>query len=346
MLPPLTTGPLVLTSTALATVCGAGVPLRAVLAVLAAPMTFLLAGAPFFFSFGRRAFFGDVDPFHRWSRSSILFGWLTSGARDERAGIGGGELPGVSGADHAVDRFDSAPAAGGSPGWHPADIPIDFRVCRTGINRPAGAGGAARLFALRSRCALRGTTGGQSVSAGAGAGTPVGNRSGGARLRRWRRAVTTANCGFWRRGAPCPGYGWRQDWGWSGWSAQSVVYWRASCHDRASFGDPRAGISLSRRDCRFTRPRSDDRARPKTGCSGFQRLRQNHFAVAPQRYLCCCTSTVLCDLLGAKFCSMAGQPPTTTAPSTLGGGGSVWCCKNRTINCLPQPSNRMSRLGR
>ncbi|HRD64822.1 MAG TPA: cobalt ECF transporter T component CbiQ [Candidatus Competibacter sp.] len=47
MLPPLTTGPLVLTSTALATVCGAGVPLRAVLAVLAAPMTFLLAGAPF-----------------------------------------------------------------------------------------------------------------------------------------------------------------------------------------------------------------------------------------------------------------------------------------------------------
>ncbi|HHW75712.1 MAG TPA: cobalt ECF transporter T component CbiQ [Xanthomonadaceae bacterium] len=47
LLPPLTTGPLVLVGTALATVGGAGVPLRAFLAMLAAPAAFLLAGAPF-----------------------------------------------------------------------------------------------------------------------------------------------------------------------------------------------------------------------------------------------------------------------------------------------------------
>ena len=47
LLPPLTTGPLVLVGTALATVYGAGVPLRAFLAMLAAPAAFLLAGAPF-----------------------------------------------------------------------------------------------------------------------------------------------------------------------------------------------------------------------------------------------------------------------------------------------------------
>jgi cobalt/nickel transport system permease protein len=47
MLPPLTAGPLVLAGTALATVRGAGVPLKALLSVLAAPAAFLLAGAPF-----------------------------------------------------------------------------------------------------------------------------------------------------------------------------------------------------------------------------------------------------------------------------------------------------------
>ena len=46
-LPSLTTGPLVLASTTLATVCGARVPLKALLSVLAAPAAFLLAGAPF-----------------------------------------------------------------------------------------------------------------------------------------------------------------------------------------------------------------------------------------------------------------------------------------------------------
>lgn len=46
-LPPLTTGPLVLAGTTLATVGGAGVPLRALLNVLAAPAAFLLAGTPF-----------------------------------------------------------------------------------------------------------------------------------------------------------------------------------------------------------------------------------------------------------------------------------------------------------
>lgn len=46
-LPPLTTGPLVLTGTTLATVYGAGVPPRALLAVLAVPLAFLLAGTPF-----------------------------------------------------------------------------------------------------------------------------------------------------------------------------------------------------------------------------------------------------------------------------------------------------------
>jgi cobalt/nickel transport system permease protein len=46
-LPPLTTAPLALAGAALATVRGAGVPLRALLAVMAAPLAFLLAGAPF-----------------------------------------------------------------------------------------------------------------------------------------------------------------------------------------------------------------------------------------------------------------------------------------------------------
>lgn len=47
LLPPLTTGPLVLAGTALATVRGAGVPLKTLLSVLAAPTAFLLAGIPF-----------------------------------------------------------------------------------------------------------------------------------------------------------------------------------------------------------------------------------------------------------------------------------------------------------
>ena len=45
--PPLTTGPLILASTTLATVRGAGVPLRTLLQVLATPAAFLLAGVPF-----------------------------------------------------------------------------------------------------------------------------------------------------------------------------------------------------------------------------------------------------------------------------------------------------------
>lgn len=47
LLPPLTTGPLVLLLTLLATVSGAGVPFRAFGSVMAVPATFLLAGAPF-----------------------------------------------------------------------------------------------------------------------------------------------------------------------------------------------------------------------------------------------------------------------------------------------------------
>jgi cobalt/nickel transport system permease protein len=47
ILPPLTTAPLVLGSTALATVFGAGVPWNTLLRVLAAPAAFLLAGIPF-----------------------------------------------------------------------------------------------------------------------------------------------------------------------------------------------------------------------------------------------------------------------------------------------------------
>ena len=47
ILPPLTTGPLVLASMALATVRGAGVPLKTLLSVLAGPAAFLLAGIPF-----------------------------------------------------------------------------------------------------------------------------------------------------------------------------------------------------------------------------------------------------------------------------------------------------------
>ena len=47
VLPPLSIGPLVLAGTTLATVCGAGIPLKTVLSVLAAPAAFLLAGAPF-----------------------------------------------------------------------------------------------------------------------------------------------------------------------------------------------------------------------------------------------------------------------------------------------------------
>ncbi len=47
ILPPLTTAPLVLAGTTLATVRGAGVPLKTLLSVLAAPAAFLLAGIPF-----------------------------------------------------------------------------------------------------------------------------------------------------------------------------------------------------------------------------------------------------------------------------------------------------------
>ncbi|MFO1372051.1 MAG: cobalt ECF transporter T component CbiQ [Candidatus Competibacteraceae bacterium] len=47
VLPPLTTGPLVLGSMALATVYGAGVPLKTLIRMLAAPAAFLLAGVPF-----------------------------------------------------------------------------------------------------------------------------------------------------------------------------------------------------------------------------------------------------------------------------------------------------------
>ena len=47
ILPPLTTAPLVLVGAALATVRGAGVPLKTLLSVLAAPAAFLLAGIPF-----------------------------------------------------------------------------------------------------------------------------------------------------------------------------------------------------------------------------------------------------------------------------------------------------------
>ena len=47
LLPPLTTGPLVVLLTALATVRGAGVPVQAFWTVMAVPAAFLLAGAPF-----------------------------------------------------------------------------------------------------------------------------------------------------------------------------------------------------------------------------------------------------------------------------------------------------------
>lgn len=47
VLPPLHIGPLVLAGTTLATVCGAGIPLKTVLNVLAAPAAFLLVGTPF-----------------------------------------------------------------------------------------------------------------------------------------------------------------------------------------------------------------------------------------------------------------------------------------------------------
>lgn len=47
VLPPLRIGPLVLAGTMLATVGGAGIPLKTVLGVLAAPAAFLLAGIPF-----------------------------------------------------------------------------------------------------------------------------------------------------------------------------------------------------------------------------------------------------------------------------------------------------------
>lgn len=47
ILPPLTTAPLVLAGTTLATVRGAGVPFKTLLSVLAAPAAFLLAGIPF-----------------------------------------------------------------------------------------------------------------------------------------------------------------------------------------------------------------------------------------------------------------------------------------------------------
>lgn len=46
-LPPLRIGPLVLAGTMLATVYGAGIPLKTTLSVLAAPAAFLLAGVPF-----------------------------------------------------------------------------------------------------------------------------------------------------------------------------------------------------------------------------------------------------------------------------------------------------------
>lgn len=46
-LPPLSIGPLALAGTTLATVHGAGIPLRTVLNMLAAPAAFLLAGVPF-----------------------------------------------------------------------------------------------------------------------------------------------------------------------------------------------------------------------------------------------------------------------------------------------------------
>lgn len=61
ILPPLTTGPLVLVCVTLATVRGAGVPLRALLAAMAAPAAFLLVGAPFLavsLSFGDGFSFG------------------------------------------------------------------------------------------------------------------------------------------------------------------------------------------------------------------------------------------------------------------------------------------------
>ncbi len=47
VLPPLSSGPLILASMAWATVYGAGVPARALLQVLAAPAAFLVMGAPF-----------------------------------------------------------------------------------------------------------------------------------------------------------------------------------------------------------------------------------------------------------------------------------------------------------
>jgi cobalt/nickel transport system permease protein len=47
ILPPLTTGPLVLAGTTLTVVYGAGIPWKTLLSVLAAPAAFLLAGAPF-----------------------------------------------------------------------------------------------------------------------------------------------------------------------------------------------------------------------------------------------------------------------------------------------------------
>ena len=46
-LPPLKIGPLALAGATLATVCGAGIPLKTALSVLAAPAAFLLAGVPF-----------------------------------------------------------------------------------------------------------------------------------------------------------------------------------------------------------------------------------------------------------------------------------------------------------
>lgn len=61
ILPPLTTGPLALVCVTLATVRGAGVPLRALLAAMAAPAAFLLVGAPFLavsLSFGDGFSFG------------------------------------------------------------------------------------------------------------------------------------------------------------------------------------------------------------------------------------------------------------------------------------------------
>ena len=49
LLPPLTTGPLVVLLTALATVRGAGVPVQAFWTVMAVPAAFLLVGAPLMF---------------------------------------------------------------------------------------------------------------------------------------------------------------------------------------------------------------------------------------------------------------------------------------------------------